>query len=108
MTQLEPFPGAVHLTRVEPIANMERYYDLAVAPDLFGGFALTRSWGRIERSCRVRVELHDSEADALAALDLWRARKQRRGGLRVMVVVGGAGLGARRPPAIVVKYRARG
>ena len=79
MTQLELFPGAVHLIRVDPIANMERYYGLEVAPDLFGGFALTRSWGRIGRNCRVRVELYDSEAAALAALHAWRARKRRRG-----------------------------
>ena len=58
---------------------MERYYHLAVAPDLFGGFALTRSWGRIGRSCRTRVELHPTEAAALGALDVWRVRKRRRG-----------------------------
>ena len=79
MRQLEFFPGAAHLTRVEPAANMERFYDLEVAPDLFGGYALTRSWGRIGRSCTTWVELHETEAAALAALHAWRDRKRRRG-----------------------------
>lgn len=79
MIQLELFLDEVHLTRLEPTANMERYYALEVAPDLFGGYALTRSWGRIGRSCRTRVELYPTEADALAALDAWRGRKRRRG-----------------------------
>ena len=79
MIQLELFPNEAHLTRVEPAANMERYYALEVAPDLFGGYALTRSWGRIGRSRTTRVELHPTEAAALAALQAWRDRKRRRG-----------------------------
>lgn len=80
MIQLELFPTWAHLTRVDPAVNMERYYHLEVAPDLFGGFVLTRSWGRIGRSYRVRIELYPTETAALAAFDAWRARKRRRRG----------------------------
>ena len=77
--QLELFPTVVLLTRIEPVENMHRYYALQIAPDLFGGYALTRSWGRIGRSCTVRVELHGTESAAIGALQVWRDRKQRRG-----------------------------
>ena len=79
MIQLELFPAAAHLTRTEPTANMERRCYPEVAPDLFGGYALMRSRGRIGMTCRVRVELHPTEAAALRALDVRRARKRRRG-----------------------------
>ena len=77
MTQLDLFPTEAHLTRIEPAANMERFYALQIAPDLFGGFALTRSWGRIGRTCAVRIELHDTESTAIGALARWRGRGRR-------------------------------
>ena len=79
MTQLDLFPTSAHLTRIELSANMQRYYALQIAPDLFGGYALTRSWGRIGRSCTARIELYDTESAAIGALQTWRDRKQRRG-----------------------------
>ena len=77
--QLDLFPTEAHLTRIEPAENMRRFYALQIAPDLFGGYALTRSWGRIGRSCTVRIELHDTESAAIGALQVWRQRKRRRG-----------------------------
>ena len=79
MTQLDLFPTTAHLTCIEPAANMRRFYALQIASDLFGGYALTRSWGRIGRSCTVRVELHDTESAAIGALQAWQDRKRRRG-----------------------------
>ena len=76
--QIEMFPTSVHLTRIEPEANAYRYYSLQIAPDLFGGFALARTWGRIGRSSTVRIELYDTEAAAIGALTTWRSRKMRR------------------------------
>ena len=35
------------LERVEPNANIHRYYVLAVEPTLFGDVGLRREWGRI-------------------------------------------------------------
>lgn len=77
--QLDLFSSAAHLTRIEPAANMRRYYSLQIAPDLFGGYALTRSWGRIGLSSAMRIELYEDEAAAIGALQVWYDQKVRRG-----------------------------
>ena len=77
--QIEMFPTAVHLTRIDPDENAYRYYSLAITPDLFGGFALARTWGRIGQSSTVRIELYGDEAAAIDALQTWYERKRRRG-----------------------------
>ena len=77
--QIEMFPTAVHLTRIEPAENGYRYYSLAITADLFGGFALARTWGRIGQSCTVRIELYETESAAIDALQGWRDRKRQRG-----------------------------
>jgi predicted DNA-binding WGR domain protein len=38
--------NAMHLTRIDPARNMRRFYRLDVQPDLFGGFAVVKEWGR--------------------------------------------------------------
>ena len=79
MTQLDLFPTSAHLTRIDPEENAWRYYSLAVMPDLFGGAALVRSWGRIGVSATTRIELHLSEGAAVDALGRWKKRKIGRG-----------------------------
>ena len=79
MQQIEMFPTNALLTRIEPEENVHRYYALQITPDLFGGYALARSWGRIGRSCTVRIELHDTESTAIDALRAWQDRKRRQG-----------------------------
>ena len=79
MTQLDLFPTSAYLTRIDPEENAYRYYSLAVTPDLFGGAALERSWGRIGVSATTRIELHPSDGAATDALGRWRAKKLRRG-----------------------------
>jgi hypothetical protein len=37
----------VTLNRIDPARNMRRFYSLDVQPDLFGGFAVVKEWGRI-------------------------------------------------------------
>jgi predicted DNA-binding WGR domain protein len=70
---------AIRLTRHDPVRNLHRYYALEVAPNLFGGFSLIRSWGRIGRSGRVKIDLYASEAEALARYRQKLHEKQRRG-----------------------------
>jgi predicted DNA-binding WGR domain protein len=41
---------AVTLYRIDPARNMRRFYALDVQPDLFGGFAVVKEWGRIGRA----------------------------------------------------------
>jgi predicted DNA-binding WGR domain protein len=67
------------LERREPSRNMARFYVLAIEPTLFGDMALVREWGRLGSLGRRRLDLHASVASAGEALDVWLARKSRRG-----------------------------
>jgi len=67
------------LDRRDPSANMARFYVLAVETSLFGDAALIREWGRVGTAGRRKIELHESEHDAMEALETWLRRKQRRG-----------------------------
>ena len=67
------------LDRIEPAANMARYYVLSIEPTLWGELSLIREWGRIGRRGRSRVELHSNQASATEALEIWLERKRRRG-----------------------------
>jgi predicted DNA-binding WGR domain protein len=69
----------VHLVRIDPSRNMRRFYRLDVQPDLFGGFAIVKEWGRIGSRGRLVGEWHLTEALARAALQRQAARKRRRG-----------------------------
>ena len=70
---------AVHLHRIEPARNMRRFYSLDVQPDLFGGFAVVKVWGRIGRRGQMMDELHETEALAASAMQRQAERKRRRG-----------------------------
>ena len=67
------------LERRDPSCNMARFYVLAIEPTLFGDMALVREWGRTGSSGRRRLDLHSDKTSAAKSLDLWLARKTRRG-----------------------------
>lgn len=67
------------LERVDPTLNMARYYVLSIQPTLFEEVALVREWGRIGTRGRRRLDLYADRAAAAEALDVWLARKMRRG-----------------------------
>jgi predicted DNA-binding WGR domain protein len=67
------------LERRDPSQNMARYYRLSIEPSLFGDMALIREWGRIGRTGRRRIELHENYAQAAEAFEVWLERKRRRG-----------------------------
>ena len=76
--QLALLPTTVHLERIDADARMARYYRLALMPDLFGGCASVREWGRTGISCRPVVELHASEGTAQdRLLEIARAKRGR-------------------------------
>lgn len=77
--QLSLLPEAIHLIRIDPPLNMQRYYRMRLAPDLFGGCALVREWGRIGLSCRREIELHADEGTAQDRLLAIARHKHRRG-----------------------------
>lgn len=70
---------AQHLTRIDPEANMRRYYRLSVQPGLFGDWSLVREWGRIGAQGQRMSEWYDDEAQAEEARDKLTRKKQRRG-----------------------------
>jgi predicted DNA-binding WGR domain protein len=69
----------VHLRRVDPSCNMQRFYRLDIEPDLFGGVRLVKAWGRIGREGRSIAEFYDSEAIAANVMQRYAERKRRRG-----------------------------
>lgn len=77
--QLEVFPTALDLTRVDPTRNMRRFYRMHIQRDLFGGTNLVREWGRIGSRGRRLVERHEDEGKAVTALIKLAAVKRQRG-----------------------------
>jgi predicted DNA-binding WGR domain protein len=69
----------VYLHRIDPPANMRRFYTLEVCPTLWGRWALIRYWGRIGSSGQWRETWYDSESAACAAGELILRKKLRRG-----------------------------
>ncbi|WP_338130258.1 WGR domain-containing protein [Komagataeibacter oboediens] len=49
------FPRFAQLHRIQSRLHEWRYYRLSVQPDLFGGAALVRNWGRIGMAGSQRV-----------------------------------------------------
>jgi predicted DNA-binding WGR domain protein len=70
------------LERVAAARNMARYYVLSIEPTLFGDAALVRAWGRIGRRGKQRIDLYAGKRQASVALDVWLARKTKRGYVR--------------------------
>lgn len=77
--QLPLFPEQVALTRIRPDRNERRYYQIEILSDLFGAVVLARRWGRIGRSCRMRLEPYPDFGSALDALATLARIKRRRG-----------------------------
>ncbi|MCK7616094.1 WGR domain-containing protein [Roseibium sediminicola] len=79
MQQLEMFPEDIRIERVDPEANMYRFYRLRLMPDLFGGVSLLREWGRIGTQGRYRIELFEDAVRATDAMAALYTAKQKRG-----------------------------
>ena len=69
----------IHLRRVDAARNMQRFYELALHPTLFGGVSLMRTWGRIGSSGQSMIETFNQAEDATNALTRLMAAKRRRG-----------------------------
>jgi predicted DNA-binding WGR domain protein len=77
--QLDIFPTALRMRRVNPSCNMPRFYIMTVQRDLFGGASLIREWGHIGRRGYSIVEQHPDEGLAISALLKLAAAKRKRG-----------------------------
>ena len=69
----------MYLIRINLAANMNRYYQIEISADLFGGALLIRSWGRIGRRGQERRQWFDHVEAAATAQQAWAARKCQRG-----------------------------
>ena len=67
------------LRRVDPNANVARFYALMIEHDLFGHVVLVRRWGRVGTRGRERSDPHADEAAAAEAMEKLAAAKRRRG-----------------------------
>jgi len=67
------------MERVAPSENVQRFYALSVWPDLFGGYALVREWGRIGGPSKITLTQQTDAETALRALQRAAAVKARRG-----------------------------
>jgi predicted DNA-binding WGR domain protein len=72
-------PYHIHVERTDISRNMARFYTLSIEPDLFGGVAIVRRWGRIGTGGQKRVDLHRGEAEAVSQFLALLCAKRRRG-----------------------------
>ena len=74
-----PIQHVLVLRRVDPETNVHCFYALMIERDLFGHVVLVRRWGRIGTRGRERMDPHNDENTAAAALAKFAAAKRRRG-----------------------------
>ena len=68
-----------HLHRIDPEANMARFYCIDVATTLFGDVSVLRTWGRIGTHGRTSVETWSNLSEAEASAHRTLRKKMRRG-----------------------------
>ncbi|OJY36647.1 MAG: hypothetical protein BGP11_17050 [Rhodobacterales bacterium 65-51] len=68
-----------HLHRIDPEANMARFYCINVATTLFGDVSVFRTWGRIGTQGRTSIETLPTLEDAENAASRALRPKVRRG-----------------------------
>lgn len=68
-----------HLHRIDPDANMARYYCVDIAPTLLGDVSVLRTWGRIGTHGRTSIETCASIEGAERAASQTLRQKMRRG-----------------------------
>lgn len=69
----------IYLTRHHATQNMHRFYQMQVAPGIFGDWSLIREWGRIGSPGTVRKNWYDTEAEALSCAEKLCAAKHKKG-----------------------------
>jgi predicted DNA-binding WGR domain protein len=72
-------PLSVYLQQHEAAKHQPRFYLLSVQPNLFGGWALRRAWGRVGSPGQVKIDRHASQEEAESARGKRVREQQRRG-----------------------------
>ena len=68
-----------YLHRIDPEANMTRFYCIDVAATLFGDVSVLRTWGRIGTHGRTSIETCATVEDAETSATQTLRKKMRRG-----------------------------
>lgn len=69
----------IYLERHDPDKNLHRFYQMFVAPGVFGDWSLVREWGRVGSSGTVRKDWFDNEEEAREAGQKLQAIKEKKG-----------------------------
>jgi predicted DNA-binding WGR domain protein len=69
----------IYLERHDPDKNMHRFYQIYVVPGIFGDWSVIREWGRAGSPGTVRKDWFDSEEEAIAAGEMLREAKRKKG-----------------------------
>jgi predicted DNA-binding WGR domain protein len=67
------------LYRINPQANMARFYAVTIQPTLFGEWTLVREWGRVGRRPQCLINTYTTLTDAAHATNQLIERKKQRG-----------------------------
>jgi predicted DNA-binding WGR domain protein len=74
-------PYQLYIERIEPHKNMARFYAMSIEATLLGVTSLVRRWGRIGSRGQQKVQLFDTEPEAVNVF-LAMARAKRLRGYR--------------------------
>ena len=69
----------MYLTRIDPEANLYRFYRMEIVRGLFGDWGLVRNWGRIGSPGQERTDWFACEDDAKTARFALHMKKAKRG-----------------------------
>lgn len=69
----------VYLERHDPDKNLHRFYQMFIAPGVFGDWSLVREWGRVGSSGTVRKDWFDTEEEAREAGQKLQVIKEKKG-----------------------------
>lgn len=67
------------LIKIDEEKNQRRFYNLHVAPTLFGDWSLVREWGRLGSAGTLKFDPFPTEQAALTALGTIKFAKLKRG-----------------------------
>ena len=73
------FEHVVRFVSVEPAENRFRFYELRWQPNLWGGVALVRAWGRLGTSGHTTADHYPDRESARTDAERAFRQRQRRG-----------------------------
>jgi predicted DNA-binding WGR domain protein len=76
---LAQFQEYIRFTSIDPAKNRYRIYTLTWHPELWGGVALVRAWGRIGGKSRFCSQNYLTREEALQEVDQLIKRRLKRG-----------------------------